>query len=94
MPEPDKDTHVDVPSSGSKGVTVVATAVSSIMDLDVDFDVDNPWPLDPIGFVSNPMSPFLIASSEQPCSPLWAFADADKDDRITGNAKYPLFLKC
>lgn len=94
MPEPDKDTHVYVPASRSKDVTVVAAAAaaSSIMDLDVD--LDNTWPLDQIGFVSNPMSPFVISSSEQPCSPLWAFSDADNDERIAAHANYPLFLKC
>ncbi|XP_031248849.1 protein NLP6-like isoform X1 [Pistacia vera] len=92
MPEPDEDTHLYVPSSRSKDVTVVAAA-SSIMDLDVDLDLDNPWPLDQSGFVSNPMSPFLISTSEQPCSPLWAFSDADNDDRIAAHANYPLFLK-
>ncbi|KAJ0104903.1 hypothetical protein Patl1_17475 [Pistacia atlantica] len=92
MPEPDEDTHLYVPSSRSKDVTVVAAA-SSIMDLDVDLDLDNPWPLDQSGFVSNPMSPFVISTSEQPCSPLWAFSDADNDDRIAAHANYPLFLK-
>ncbi|RVW14881.1 Protein NLP7 [Vitis vinifera] len=48
--------------------------------MDFDLDLDGSWPLDQISFVSNPMSPFLFSSSDQPCSPLWAFSD-DADDK-------------
>ncbi|KAJ0047687.1 hypothetical protein Pint_14881 [Pistacia integerrima] len=70
MPEPDEDTHLYVPSSRSKDVTVVAAA-SSLMNLDVDLDLDNPWPLDQLGFVSNPLSPFLISSSDLDLDNAW-----------------------
>ena len=53
--------------------------------MDFDLDLDNPWPMDQIAFISNPMSPLLFSSStDQPCSPLWAFPDAENDDN-SGN---------
>ncbi|XVE64652.1 hypothetical protein DITRI_Ditri07aG0117800 [Diplodiscus trichospermus] len=52
--------------------------LGNIMDLD-DLDLESSWPLDQLTFRSNPTSPFIISSSsEQPCSPLWAFSDEDK----------------
>ncbi|XVF12931.1 hypothetical protein REPUB_Repub08aG0162400 [Reevesia pubescens] len=49
-----------------------------MMDLD-DLDLESSWPLDHLTFLSNPTSPFILSSSsEQPCSPLWAFTDEDK----------------
>ncbi|KAJ6415012.1 hypothetical protein OIU84_003917 [Salix udensis] len=74
--------------------------------MELDFDLDNSFPLDQISFISsNPMSPLLISTStEQPCSPLWAFSDA-VDDRLAVTAAacqaspaaprlsdYPIFL--
>jgi hypothetical protein len=55
--------------------------------MELDLDLDSSWPLDQISFISsNPMSTFLISSSnEQPCSPLWAFSDA-ADDRLLAAA--------
>jgi len=80
--------------------------------MELDLDLDNSWPLDQISFMSsNPMSPFLISTStEQPCSPLWAFSDA-VDDRLAATASgqaspalaaaaaprlpdYPILLTC
>ncbi|TYI90110.1 hypothetical protein E1A91_D03G100100v1 [Gossypium mustelinum] len=50
-----------------------------IMDLD-DLDLESSWPLDHQSFLSNPTSPFILASSsEQPCSPLWVFSDDDNN---------------
>ncbi|OMP02901.1 Phox/Bem1p [Corchorus olitorius] len=62
-----------------------------IMDLD-DLDLESPWPLDQLTFLSNPTSPFFIpSSSEQPASPLWAFSDEDK---LGSASAYNLFLTC
>ncbi|KAJ4835013.1 hypothetical protein Tsubulata_013268 [Turnera subulata] len=100
QPEEDnksKDTTTQVPAVGGlKGG-------DNLMDLDLD--LDNPWQLDQISFLpsSNPMSPFVVSSSEQPCSPLWAFSDADEaaggqptTDFHGGFrlADYPFFLTC
>uniref|UniRef100_A0A7N0R9I2 RWP-RK domain-containing protein n=1 Tax=Kalanchoe fedtschenkoi TaxID=63787 RepID=A0A7N0R9I2_KALFE len=49
--------------------------------MDLDLDLDSFWPLDQISFATNPMSPLLISSSDQPFSPLWAFSDADDDNK-------------
>ncbi|KAJ6703415.1 PLANT REGULATOR RWP-RK FAMILY PROTEIN [Salix viminalis] len=77
-----------------------------VKSMELDFDLDNSFPLDQISFISsNPMSPLLISTStEQPCSPLWAFSDA-VDDRLAVTAAacqaspaaprlsdYPIFL--
>lgn len=46
--------------------------------MDLDLDLDAPWPLDQIfaaAGASNPTSPFLVSCSDQPYSPLWAFSD-------------------
>lgn len=53
-----------------------------LMDLDM-VDLDSSWPLDQISFVPNPMSPFFISSSDQPFSPIWAFSDADDDNKAS-----------
>lgn len=93
MPEPDEENQTRYMPPAPPRTKEVTFMASSIMDVDVvDLDLDNPWPSDQMGFVSNPMSPFLI--SEQPCSPLWAFSDADNDDKLSGHVNYPLFLKC
>ncbi|XP_042021057.1 protein NLP6-like isoform X1 [Salvia splendens] len=39
--------------------------------MDLDLDLDASWPLDHI-FAA---PPFLLSTSDQPCSPLWAFSD-------------------
>ncbi|KAK6274559.1 hypothetical protein POUND7_004268 [Theobroma cacao] len=65
--------------------------LQGIMDLD-DLDLESSWPLDQPTFLSNPTSPLIISSSsEQPCSPLWAFSDEDK---VGSAAGYNLFLTC
>lgn len=49
--------------------------------MDFDLDLDIPWPLDQIpSFASNPMSPFLLSTSDHLASPLWGFSEADDDD--------------
>ncbi|KAK8600520.1 hypothetical protein V6N13_059697 [Hibiscus sabdariffa] len=63
-----------------------------IMDMD-DLDLETSWPLDQLTFLSNPTSPFIIpSSSEQPCSPLWAFSDEDKFGSAV--AGYNLLVTC
>lgn len=47
--------------------------------MDFDLDLDAFWPLDPNHFLSNPTSPLLLPSNDQPCTPLWAFPDGDVD---------------
>ncbi|KAM6557741.1 hypothetical protein CsatB_004760 [Cannabis sativa] len=56
--------------------------------MDFDLDLDNPWPMDQIAFVSNPMSPLLFSSSsaDHPFSPLWAFADAENEENNHNNS--------
>ncbi|KAJ4714511.1 protein NLP6-like isoform X1 [Melia azedarach] len=51
----------------------------------MDVDLDNSF------VVSNPMSPFLIWSPEQPSSPLWSFSDADYQSIIASHVDIPLF---
>ncbi|XP_023552346.1 protein NLP6 isoform X1 [Cucurbita pepo subsp. pepo] len=54
--------------------------------MDFDLDLDFPWPLDQIpSFASNPMSPFLVSTSDHLGSPLWAFSEPDDDD----DSKFP-----
>ena len=83
-----------------------------LMDVD-DLDLDGSWPLDQIPYLSSSnrmISPlFVSSSSEQPCSPLWAFSDVGRavnhrgdDEKISSAsgvpsfrlADYPLFLPC
>ncbi|GFZ16382.1 plant regulator RWP-RK family protein [Actinidia rufa] len=52
--------------------------------MDLDLDLDGSWPFDH-NFSANLTSPFFISSSEQPCSPLWAFSD-DNGDKLAGDA--------
>ncbi|PPD86652.1 hypothetical protein GOBAR_DD16408 [Gossypium barbadense] len=64
-----------------------------IMDFD-DLDLQSSWPFDQLTFLSNPTSPFVTSSSsEQPCSPLWAFSDDDKLGSAAA-AGYNLFVTC
>ncbi|XP_057773588.1 protein NLP7 isoform X2 [Salvia miltiorrhiza] len=46
--------------------------------MDLDLDLDASWPLDQIfaaAAANCPAPPFLLSTSDQPCSPLWAFSD-------------------
>ncbi|KAG8659022.1 hypothetical protein MANES_02G006700v8 [Manihot esculenta] len=95
MAEQEDDKSKDNQSvAGNKGETL----------MDLDLDLDTSWPLDQIYFLSNPLSPLLLSSSDQPCSPLWAFSDAD-DERLAASSSshathplrlsdYPIFLTC
>lgn len=107
MCDPDDDTArngATPPSSRSREI---------LMDVD-DLDLDGSWPLDQIPYLSSSnrmISPiFVSSSSEQPCSPLWAFsdggvnnhhatADGEKISSASGVPSfrlpdYPLFLPC
>ncbi|XP_047161644.1 protein NLP6-like [Vigna umbellata] len=59
------------------------------MDFDIGFE--SLWPLDHLSLVSNPMSPFLLSTIEQPFSPVWAFSDVEDEKQIriatAGNTK-------
>ncbi|KAI9173961.1 hypothetical protein LWI28_009389 [Acer negundo] len=108
MPGPEEENRIPPPlrlPPTSKHPTPTHPVLTSSMNMDldvVDLELESSWPLDQISFVSNPMSPFIVSSSEQPCSPLWAFPDSDNDGgRFAGHAPsglrlsdYPLFLKC
>ncbi|KAG8662005.1 hypothetical protein MANES_01G053000v8 [Manihot esculenta] len=97
MPEQEDDKSKENQTvGGDKGETL----------MDLDLDLDTSWPLDQISYLSNPLSPLLLSSSDQPCSPLWAFSDAD-DDRLLPVSSashattpplrfsdYPIFLAC
>ncbi|KAF2313451.1 hypothetical protein GH714_011064 [Hevea brasiliensis] len=95
MPEQEDDKSKDNQTvGGDKGETL----------MDLGFDLETSWPLDHISFPSNPLSPLLLSSSDWPCSPLWAFSDAD-DDRLAASSSshaatplrfsdYPNFLTC
>ncbi|XP_016736880.1 LOW QUALITY PROTEIN: protein NLP6-like [Gossypium hirsutum] len=64
-----------------------------IMDFD-ELDLQSSWPFDQLTSLSNPTSPFVTSSSsEQPCSPLWAFSDDDKLGSAAA-AGYNLFVTC
>ncbi|GFZ16383.1 plant regulator RWP-RK family protein [Actinidia rufa] len=71
--------------------------------MDLDLDLDGSWLFDH-NFSANLTSPFFISSSEQPCSPLWAFSD-DNGDKLAGDAtstlvgghrlsEYPRLFSC
>ncbi|KAH1089750.1 hypothetical protein J1N35_017007 [Gossypium stocksii] len=67
--------------------------MDSVDDDDDDgVDLQNSWPLHQLTFLSNPPSPFIISSSEQPFSPLWTFSD--EDSKLGSAAGYNLFLTC
>ncbi|KAM7280387.1 hypothetical protein ACFE04_007521 [Oxalis oulophora] len=76
--------------TSSKSKEVIIIPASSLMDLDLD--LDNSWPLDQVSFTSfnnnNPFSSFVVSSSEQPCSPLWAFSDSDNNNNNNNNFKF------
>lgn len=50
--------------------------------MDFDIGLESLWPLDHISSVSNPMSPFLLSTIEQPFSPVWAFSDVEDEKQI------------
>ncbi|CAA0810585.1 Protein NLP6 [Striga hermonthica] len=56
--------------------------------MDLDLDLDGSWPLDQIfaAAAANPVPPFLLSSSEQPCSPLWAFSDDNNNWNFVSGA--------
>lgn len=66
--------------------------MDSVGDDDDDVNLQNSWPLDQLTFLSNPPSPFIISSSEQPFSPLWTFSD--EENKLGSAAGYSLFLTC
>ncbi|XP_022893030.1 protein NLP6-like [Olea europaea var. sylvestris] len=51
--------------------------------MDLDLDLESSWSMDQI--FANPMSPFLLSNSDQPCSPIWAYTDENNDCKPTGN---------
>uniref|UniRef100_A0A9I9DCA0 Protein NLP6 n=1 Tax=Cucumis melo TaxID=3656 RepID=A0A9I9DCA0_CUCME len=77
MTEPDSDHPSPLfPKSNHRSSSDDRTP---LMDFDLDLDI--PWPLDQIpSFGSNPMSPFLLSTSDHLASPLWPFSEADDDD--------------
>ncbi|GER39158.1 plant regulator RWP-RK family protein [Striga asiatica] len=58
--------------------------------MDLDLDLDGSWPLDQIfaAASANPVPPFLLSSSEQPCSPLWAFSDDNNNGNSVSGAGF------
>nr|VDD40265.1 unnamed protein product [Brassica oleracea] len=88
MCDPDDD------DSARNGVTPPASSRRSReirMDVD-DLDLDGSWPLDQIPYLSSSnrmISPiFVSSSSEQPCSPLWAFSDGGVNGNHATNGGY------
>ncbi|KAF2551801.1 hypothetical protein F2Q68_00037368 [Brassica cretica] len=88
MCDPDDD------DSARNGVTPPASTRRSreiLMDVD-DLDLDGSWPLDQIPYSSSSnrmISPiFVSSSSEQPCSPLWAFSDGGLNGNHATNGGY------
>ncbi|KAK6146481.1 hypothetical protein DH2020_020350 [Rehmannia glutinosa] len=60
--------------------------------MDLDLDLDGSWPLDQIfaAAASSPAPPFLLSSSEQPFSPLWAFSDDNNNGNFLAGAGFRL----
>ncbi|PON44974.1 NIN-like transcription factor [Parasponia andersonii] len=85
MSESEEETTPSFPPKSTSSKEVVPDVREVLMDFDLD--LDNPWPImDQIAFVSNSMSPLLFSSpTDQPCSPLWAFADAENNDDNNNN---------
>ncbi|XP_065858560.1 protein NLP6 [Euphorbia lathyris] len=89
MPEPDEAKSKDNNFNNSCNQTPGGVERGDNHNyMDLDLDLESSWPLDQISFASNPLSPFLLSSSDQPCSPLWAFSDAD-DDRLAAVSSHP-----
>ncbi|TYI11601.1 hypothetical protein ES332_A09G218200v1 [Gossypium tomentosum] len=87
MCEPEEDKACPFPpKQQTQGI------MDSVDDDDDGVDLHNSWPLDQLTFLSNPPSPFIISSSEQPFSPLWTFSD--EDSKLGSAAGYNLFLTC
>ncbi|OVA14731.1 Phox/Bem1p [Macleaya cordata] len=80
-----------LPKSRDFSSTTTTTTMERYSLMDLDLELDPSWPFDMSAFVSNPSSPYFLSltsppqnsvplpSSEQPCSPLWAFSDGDED---------------
>lgn len=83
--------------------TVVGVERENLM-MDLDLDLDSSWTFDQIfSAATNSGNPFLVPTSEQPCSPLWAFSDENNEDnKPSGNSTavglrlcdYPRLLSC
>ncbi|KAH6790691.1 NIN like protein 7 [Perilla frutescens var. frutescens] len=60
--------------------------------MDLDLDLDGSWPLDQIfaAAANCPAPPFLLSTSEQPCSPLWAFSDDNNGGGLVAGAGFRL----
>ncbi|XP_059645284.1 protein NLP6-like isoform X2 [Cornus florida] len=71
MSEPGGENQTSTPNS--KELTPPQSMTERGLLMDLDLDLDGSWPFDQILVSSNPTSPFLLTSSEQPCSPLWGF---------------------
>lgn len=81
MSEPEEETTATpaFPTSSKEAMDVREV----LMDFDLDLDLGNPWPMDQIAFIpNNPMSPLVFSSGDQPCSPLWAFCDAENEEKL------------
>lgn len=71
--------------------------------MDLDLDLDSSWTFDQIFSAAaaaatttnnNSTSSFLLSTtSEQPCSPLWAFSDENNEDKPSGNSTTALGLR-
>ncbi|XP_057520416.1 protein NLP6-like [Amaranthus tricolor] len=68
--------------------TILGPSSSTFMDLDFG-DLDASWSFDQI-----PTSPVLISTSDQPFSPLWAFADDRNPTGIRIPAELSRFTSC
>ncbi|BFG32020.1 hypothetical protein CerSpe_182940 [Prunus speciosa] len=88
MVEPEDEGQT--PAIPPKSKNIVDDREAALMDFDLDLDAF--WPLNPIHFPSNPTSPPLFSSTDQPCSPLWGFpdGDADNDDKLAGQVDQAL----
>lgn len=82
------------PEQETKQVPVQPSCAASDGLMDLDFDLDACWPLDQIfaaaAAASGPGSPFFIANSEQPCSPLLVFPDDSHDGGFVSNGGFRL----
>ncbi|BFG18789.1 hypothetical protein CerSpe_050630 [Prunus speciosa] len=88
MVEPEEESQTQAIPPKSKNI--LDDREAALMEFDLDLHAF--WPLDPIHFSSNPTSPPLFSSTDQPCSPLWGFpdGDADNDDKLAGQVDQAL----